>query len=136
MGDRDDIVIQGGDEGEGGTAEGERNQLVFVGRGGIYSFDLGDILQVSAEVLGKGSMWMSYKAVLEEGTMVVVKQLKDVVATKWEFDLHMQTLGKVDHTNLLLLQVYYYFKDEKLHVFDYLSADSLSFLLHGQGTLL
>ncbi|KAF2310715.1 hypothetical protein GH714_016534 [Hevea brasiliensis] len=65
----------------GGSAEAERNKLVFF-EGGIYSFDLEDLLRASAEVLGKGSVGTSYKAVLEEGTTVVVKRLKDVVVTK------------------------------------------------------
>ncbi|XP_038975953.1 probable inactive receptor kinase At2g26730 [Phoenix dactylifera] len=117
--------------GAGGAAEGERNRLVFVGRGGIYSFDLEDLLRASAEVLGKGSVGTSYKAVLEEGTTVVVKRLKDVVATKREFELHMETLGTVDNPNLLPLRAYYYSKDEKLLVLDYLPAGSLSSLLHG-----
>ncbi|XP_010925124.1 probable inactive receptor kinase At2g26730 [Elaeis guineensis] len=117
--------------GGGGAVEVERNRLVFVGRGGGYSFDLEDLLRASAEVLGKGSVGTSYKAVLEEGTTVVVKRLKDVVATKREFELHMETLGKVDHLNLLPLRAYYYSKDEKLLVFDYLPAGSLSSLLHG-----
>ncbi|XP_010916177.1 probable inactive receptor kinase At2g26730 [Elaeis guineensis] len=117
--------------GAGGAAEGERNRLVFVGKGGVYSFDLEDLLRASAEVLGKGSVGTSYKAVLEEGTTVVVKRLKDVVAMKREFELHMETLGKVDHPNLLPLRAYYYSKDEKLLVLDYLPGGSLSSLLHG-----
>ncbi|KAL9399384.1 hypothetical protein Peur_008345 [Populus x canadensis] len=69
------------DEITGGSAEAERNKLVFF-EGGIYSFDLEDLLRASVEVLGKGSVGTSYKAVLEEGTTAVVKRLKDVVVSK------------------------------------------------------
>lgn len=118
------------DDVTGGSAEVERNKLIFFGGGG-YSFDLEDLLRASAEVLGKGSVGTSYKAVLEEGTTVVVKRLKDVVVTKKEFEQQMEVLGNIKHENLLPLRAFYYSKDEKLLVFDYMPAGSLSALLHG-----
>ncbi|KAL2553737.1 putative inactive receptor kinase [Forsythia ovata] len=118
------------DDVTGGSAEAERNKLVFFDAGG-YSFDLEDLLRASAEVLGKGSVGTSYKAVLEEGTIVVVKRLKDVVASKKEFEQQMEVLGKIKHLNVLPLRAFYYSKDEKLLVFDYMPAGSLSALLHG-----
>ncbi|KAJ4768657.1 Leucine-rich repeat protein kinase family protein [Rhynchospora pubera] len=114
-----------------GTSEAEKNRLVFVGKGAGYTFDLEDLLRASAEVLGKGNVGTSYKAVLEEGTTVVVKRLKDVVATRREFEQHMEEIGKVEHRNLLPVRAYYYSKDEKLLVFDYVPAGSLSAMLHG-----
>ncbi|EYU23030.1 hypothetical protein ABFS82_11G046500 [Erythranthe guttata] len=115
----------------GGSAEGgERNKLVFF-HGGGYTFDLEDLLRASAEVLGKGSVGTSYKAVLEEGTTVVVKRLKDVAAAKKEFDQQMEILGNTKHQNILPLRAYYFSKDEKLLVYDYMPAGSLSALLHG-----
>ncbi|KAK9050151.1 hypothetical protein SSX86_030879 [Deinandra increscens subsp. villosa] len=114
----------------GASAEGERNKLVFFD-GGIYSFDLEDLLRASAEVLGKGSVGTSYKAVLEEGTTVVVKRLKDVVVTKKEFESQMEILGKMKNENVVPLRAYYFSKDEKLLVSDYMPAGSLSALLHG-----
>ncbi|KAI6681765.1 hypothetical protein NL676_035646 [Syzygium grande] len=114
----------------GGSMGAERNKLVFL-EGGVYSFDLEDLLRASAEVLGKGSVGTSYKAVLEEGTTVVVKRLKDVVASKTEFEVQMEVLGKVKHENVVPLRAFYYSKDEKLLVYDYMAAGSLSALLHG-----
>jgi hypothetical protein len=116
----------------GGSAEAERerNKLVFFD-GGIYSFDLEDLLRASAEVLGKGSVGTSYKAVLEEGTTVVVKRLKDVVVTKKEFEMQMEILGKIKHENVVPLRAFYFSKDEKLLVYDSMPAGSLSALLHG-----
>lgn len=119
------------DDVTGGSAEGgERNKLVFFD-GGIYSFDLEDLLRASAEVLGKGSVGTSYKAVLEEGTTVVVKRLKDVVVTKKEFEMQMENLGRIKHENVVPLRAFYFSKDEKLLVSDYMPAGSLSALLHG-----
>ncbi|KAG5032128.1 hypothetical protein JHK85_016110 [Glycine max] len=113
----------------GGLVEAERNKLVFF-EWGIYSFDLEDLLRASMEVLGKGSVGTSYKAVLEEGTTVVVKRPKDVVVTKKEFEMQMKVLGKIKHKNVVLLRAFYFSKDEKLIVYDYMSAGSLSALLH------
>lgn len=119
------------DDVTGASAEGaERNKLVFF-QGGVYSFDLEDLLRASAEVLGKGSVGTSYKAVLEEGTTVVVKRLKDVAAAKREFEQQLEMLGNVKHQNVLPLRAYYFSKDEKLLVYDYMPAGSLSALLHG-----
>lgn len=114
----------------GGSMEPDRNKLVFF-EGGIYSFDLEDLLRASAEVLGKGSVGTSYKAVLEEGTTVVVKRLKDVVVSKREFEMQMEVLGNIKHENVVPLRAFYYSKDEKLLVFDFMAAGSLSALLHG-----
>ncbi|XP_052156257.1 probable inactive receptor kinase At2g26730 [Oryza glaberrima] len=113
------------------AATAERSRLVFVGKGAAYSFDLEELLRASAEVLGKGSVGTSYKAVLEEGATVVVKRLKEVAASRREFSAHLDSLGKVDHRNLLPVRGYYFSKDEKLLVCDYLPAGSLSATLHG-----
>ena len=114
----------------GESTETERNRLVFF-EGGIYSFDLEDLLRASAEVLGKGSVGTSYKAVLEQGTTVVVKRLKDVVVSKKEFEQQMDLLGHVKHDNVVPLRAFYYSKDEKLLVYDFMASGSLSALLHG-----
>ncbi|KAF8400720.1 hypothetical protein HHK36_014020 [Tetracentron sinense] len=118
------------DEITGGSAEAERNKLVFFD-GGVHSFDLEDLLRASAEVLGKGSIGTSYKAVMEDGKTVVVKRLKDVVVTKKEFESQMEILGKIKHKNVVPLRAFYYSKDEKLLVSDFMAAGSLSALLHG-----
>jgi hypothetical protein len=80
-----------------GAGTGEPSRLVFLGKGVGYSFDLEDLLRASTEVLGKGSVGTSYKAVLEEGTTVVVKRLKDVAVARREFDAHMEQLGRFEH---------------------------------------
>ncbi|TKW26711.1 hypothetical protein SEVIR_3G208000v4 [Setaria viridis] len=114
-----------------GIQEAERNKLFFF-EGCSYNFDLEDLLRASAEVLGKGSYGTTYKAVLEDGTTVVVKRLKEVVAGKREFEQQMELIGKVcQHQNTVPLRAYYYSKDEKLLVYDYVPLGSLSAALHG-----
>ncbi|XP_042511498.1 probable inactive receptor kinase At5g58300 [Macadamia integrifolia] len=114
-----------------GVQEAEKNKLVFF-EGSSYNFDLEDLLRASAEVLGKGSYGTAYKAVLEEGTTVVVKRLKEVVVGKRDFEQQMEIVGRVgQHPNVVPLRAYYYSKDEKLLVFDYIPDGSLAALLHG-----
>ncbi|CAI0431469.1 unnamed protein product [Linum tenue] len=114
-----------------GVQEPEKNKLVFF-EGCSYNFDLEDLLRASAEVLGKGSYGTAYKAVLEESTTVVVKRLKEVVVGKREFEQQMEIVGRVgQHPNVVPLRAYYYSKDEKLLVYDYISAGSLNVMLHG-----
>ncbi|KDP21848.1 hypothetical protein JCGZ_00635 [Jatropha curcas] len=116
-----------------GVQDAEKNKLVFF-EGSSYNFDLEDLLRASAEVLGKGSYGTTYKAILEEGTIVVVKRLKDVVAGKREFEQQMETVGRVgQHLNVIPLRAYYYSKDEKLLVYDYVAGGSFFTLLHGGG---
>ncbi|XWS29083.1 hypothetical protein CRYUN_Cryun25bG0126400 [Craigia yunnanensis] len=114
-----------------GVQEPEKNKLVFF-EGCSYNFDLEDLLRASAEVLGKGSYGTAYKAVLEESTTVVVKRLKEVVVGKKDFEQQMEIIGRVgQHPNVVPLRAYYYSKDEKLLVYDYIPGGSLSALLHG-----
>ncbi|MED6155747.1 hypothetical protein PIB30_007983 [Stylosanthes scabra] len=113
-----------------GVQEPEKNKLVFF-EGSSYNFDLEDLLRASAEVLGKGSYGTAYKAVLEESTTVVVKRLKEVVVSKKDFEQQMEIIGRVgQHPNVLPLRAYYYSKDEKLLVYDYVPSGNLSTLLH------
>jgi hypothetical protein len=111
--------------------EAERNKLVFF-EGSSYNFDLEDLLRASAEVLGKGSYGTTYKAVLEDGTIVVVKRLKEMVVGKKEFEQQMEIVGRIgQHQNVVPLRAYYYSKDEKLLVYDYVPSGSLAAVLHG-----
>lgn len=106
-------------------------KLVFFGNAARV-FDLEDLLRASAEVLGKGTFGTAYKAVLEMGTVVAVKRLKDVTISDKEFKEKIEAVGAMDHENLVPLRAYYYSRDEKLLVHDYMAMGSLSALLHGE----
>lgn len=114
-----------------GVQEAEKNKLCFL-EGCSFNFDLEDLLRASAEVLGKGSYGSTYKAILEDGTTVVVKRLREVAATKREFEQQMEVVGRIGkHSNVVPVRAYYYSKDEKLVVYNYMPAGSLFMLLHG-----
>ena len=111
-------------------------KLVFFGNSATAAsarpFDLEDLLRASAEVLGKGTFGTAYKAVLEAGPVVAVKRLKDVTIPEKEFKEKIEAVGAMDHQNLVPLRAYYFSRDEKLLVHDYMPMGSLSALLHGQ----
>lgn len=108
------------------------NNKLFFFEGCTYTFDLEDLLRASAEVLGKGTFGIAYKAVLEDATTVVVKRLKEVGAGKRDFEQQMEVVGDIRHENVVELKAYFYSKDEKLMVYDYYNQGSLSTMLHGK----
>ncbi|CAK9156247.1 unnamed protein product [Ilex paraguariensis] len=113
-----------------GTTTTDRSRLVFFDR--RKQFELEDLLRASAEMLGKGSLGTVYKAVLDDGCTMAVKRLKDAnPCARKEFEQYMDVIGKLKHPNIVRLRAYYYAKEEKLLVYDYLPNGSLHSLLHG-----
>ncbi|KAJ8537708.1 hypothetical protein K7X08_014248 [Anisodus acutangulus] len=119
----------GGGDSDGTTAT-DRSKLVFFDR--RKKFELEELLRASAEMLGKGCLGTVYKAVLDDGIIVAVKRLKDAnPCARKEFEQYMDVIGKLKHPNMVKLRAYYYAKEEKLLVYDYLPNGSLHSLLHG-----
>ncbi|KAJ3677428.1 hypothetical protein LUZ60_003152 [Juncus effusus] len=110
---------------------GSKKNLIFLGSNTSRLYDLEDLLRASAEVLGKGTFGTTYKAVLETGPVVAVKRLKDANLPEREFRGKMTEIGAMENENLVPVQAYYYSKDEKLVVSEFVSSGSLSSLLHG-----
>ncbi|XP_039038167.1 pollen receptor-like kinase 1 [Hibiscus syriacus] len=124
-----------GDSRNGKKAPEATVKLTFV-RDDRDKFDLPDLLKASAEVLGSGSFGSSFKAALSVGPVVVVKRYKLMNnAGKEEFLEHMRRIGRLMHVNLLPLVAYYYRKEEKLLVSDFVKNRSLALHLHGQTSL-
>ncbi|KAK8627303.1 hypothetical protein V6N13_134917 [Hibiscus sabdariffa] len=108
----------------------ERGRMVFFE--GVRRFELEDLLRASAEMLGKGGFGTAYKAVLDDGNVLAVKRLKDTnVGEKREFEQQMEVLGRLRHPHLVILKAYYFAREEKLLVYDYMPNGSLFWLLHG-----
>ncbi|XP_010257016.1 PREDICTED: probably inactive leucine-rich repeat receptor-like protein kinase IMK2 [Nelumbo nucifera] len=102
---------------------------------GPLAFTADDLLCATAEIMGKSTYGTVYKATLEDGNQVAVKRLREKIAkTQREFEVEVNTLGKIRHPNLLALRAYYLGpKGEKLLVFDFMPKGSLAAFLHARG---
>lgn len=134
-----------GRDSDGGESDGAtvQSKLVFFEeeaeedgsageRGRRKRFELEELLRASAEMLGKGSLGTVYRAVLEDGCMVAVKRLKDAnPCARADFHKYMDLIGRLRHPNLVRLRAYYYAKQEKLLIYDYLPNGSLNSHIHG-----
>ncbi|KAI9080730.1 hypothetical protein K1719_037243 [Acacia pycnantha] len=120
---------------EGG--EGQKGKFVIVDEG--FSLELEDLLRASAYVVGKSKSGIVYKVVAggkgsgPAATVVAVRRLSEGDAT-WklkEFEAEVETIGRVNHPNIVRLRAYYYASDEKLIITDFIRNGSLHTALHG-----
>ncbi|KAL6862405.1 hypothetical protein ACP4OV_016746 [Aristida adscensionis] len=110
-------------------------KLVFLGSAPERPYDLETLLRASAEVLGKGALGTTYRATLDGGDPVLaVKRLREVHLPEHEFRDKAAAIGALRHGNLPRLRAYFYGKEEKLLVYDFVGAGNLSALLHDNGT--
>ncbi|VFQ68904.1 unnamed protein product [Cuscuta campestris] len=120
----------------GAGASPSVGRLAFV-RADRTQFSLQDLLRASAEVLGAGNLGSSYKAVLMGGEAVVVKRFKHMNQVgREEFQEHMRRLAGLQHPNLLPLVAYYYRKEEKLLISDFVPNANLATHLYGKDSSL
>ncbi|KAL6851710.1 hypothetical protein ACP4OV_020274 [Aristida adscensionis] len=135
--DADDALLRGVPPVQ---AQGDHEgKMVFLeelsgnGCGTTRRFELEELRRASAEMLGKGGCGTAYKAVLDDGTVVAVKQLRDATAaaSSKDFEHHMAVLGRLRHPNVVPLNAYYYACDERLLVYEFMPNDNLFSLLHG-----
>lgn len=107
--------------------------LVFcAGESRLYALD--QLMRASAELLGKGSIGTTYKAVLDNRLIVCVKRLdagKLAGTSHEQFERHMESVGGLRHPNLVPLRAYYQANDERLLVYDFQPNGSLFSLIHG-----
>ncbi|XP_074373173.1 uncharacterized protein LOC141713591 [Apium graveolens] len=109
----------------------EKNKLIFF-EGSTYFFNLEDFSLASVELLGKGSCGSAYKCVMDEGTTVVVKSLREVGVPKKEFEQQMEILENIGrHPNIVPLCAYCYSEDVNILIYEYMPASSLWYCLHG-----
>lgn len=115
-------------------AAGKSGNLVFcVGEPELYTLD--QLMRASAEMLGRGSVGTTYKAVLDNQLIVSVKRLdasKTAITTGEVFERHMESVGGLRHPNLVPIRAYFQAKGERLIIFDYQPNGSLFSLIHGE----
>jgi hypothetical protein len=114
------------------VGEGGNKALVFLGSAPERPYDLETLLRASAEVLAKGVHGTTYRATLDSGAPVLaVKRLREVRVPEHEFRDRAESVGALRHENVARLCAYFYGREEKLLVYDFVGAGSLSSLLHG-----
>ncbi|TYG46060.1 hypothetical protein ES288_D11G225900v1 [Gossypium darwinii] len=107
--------------------------LVFVG-GEVEGYSLEQLMRASAELLGRGSMGITYKAVIDGQLILTVKRLdagKTAVTSGEVFEQHMDAVGALRHPNLVPVRAYFQAKGERLVIYDYQPNGSVSNLVHG-----
>ncbi|CAN0918076.1 Probable inactive receptor kinase At5g67200 [Linum grandiflorum] len=118
---------------------GERSgNLVYCGRGREKeekkAYNLEQLMKASAELLGRGSVGTTYKAVVDNGIIMTVKRLdagKTAITGSEAFEKHMEVVGGLGHPNLVRIRAYFQAKGERLVIFDYQPNGSLFNLIHG-----
>ncbi|KAL3825529.1 hypothetical protein ACJIZ3_021558 [Penstemon smallii] len=114
-----------------GNKKAESVKLTFL-KDDRQKFDMTDLLKASAEILGSGVFGSTYKAALNDGQAMAVKRYKHMNnVSKEEFHEHMRRLGRMNHENVLPIVAFYYRKEEKLLVTDFVENVSLAVHLHG-----
>lgn len=108
--------------------------LVFcAGEAQVYTLE--QLMKGSAELLGRGCLGTTYKAVLDNRLMVTVKRLDAgkmaAHASKEVFERHMESVGALRHPNLVPLRAYFQAKQERLIIYDFQPNGSLFSLIHG-----
>ncbi|ESW27893.1 hypothetical protein PHAVU_003G241400 [Phaseolus vulgaris] len=108
-------------------------KLVFC-CGEMQQYTLEMLMRASAELLGRGSVGTTYKAVLDSRLIVTVKRLdggKSGGNDGVVFERHMEAVGRLRHPNLVPLRAYFQAKGERLVIYDYQPNGSLFNLVHG-----
>ncbi|KAL3726039.1 hypothetical protein ACJRO7_030996 [Eucalyptus globulus] len=107
--------------------------LVFcAGESQLYTLE--QLMRASAELLGRGTIGTTYKAVLDNQLIVTVKRLdagKTAGTSEEVFEGHMDSVGWLRHPNLVPMRAFFQARGERLVVFDYQPNGSLYNLIHG-----
>uniref|UniRef100_A0A1J3HUP9 Putative inactive receptor kinase n=1 Tax=Noccaea caerulescens TaxID=107243 RepID=A0A1J3HUP9_NOCCA len=112
--------------------------------GNLYIFDSSltltaeELSRAPAEAIGRSCHGTLYRAVLNSGSVLAVKWLREGTAKgKKEFAREIKKLGNINHPNLVSLQAYYWGpkEHEKLIISRYIDAPCLAFYLQEAGQL-
>ncbi|PNY09143.1 putative inactive LRR receptor-like protein kinase [Trifolium pratense] len=101
----------------------------------ISKMNLSDLMKATnnfskSNVIGTGRSGTVYKAVLDDGTSLMVKRLQESQHSEQEFTAEMATLGTVRHRNLVPLLGFCLAKKERLLVYKNMPNGTLHDQLH------
>lgn len=105
-----------------------------VGESGEAMYTLDQLMRASAELLGRGSVGTTYKAVMVNDLMVTVKRFapsKTAITSDIAFENQMEIVGGLRHPNLVPVKAYFQSNGERLVIYEYQPNGSLFNLIHG-----
>ncbi|KAF3641683.1 putative inactive receptor kinase [Capsicum annuum] len=108
------------------------NLIFCSGETELYSLE--QLMRASAELLGRGTIGTTYKALMASQLIVSVKRLdacKTSITSAEAFEQHMEEVGMLRHPNLVAVRAYFQAKQERLVIYDYQPNGSLFNLIHG-----
>ncbi|XP_068639886.1 phytosulfokine receptor 1 [Aristolochia californica] len=84
-----------------------------------------------ANIIGCGGFGLVYKAMLPDGRRVAIKRLSgDYGQIEREFQAEVEALSRAQHKNLVLLQGYCRYGNDRLLIYSYMENGSLDYWLH------
>ncbi|KAJ4974333.1 hypothetical protein NE237_007507 [Protea cynaroides] len=85
-----------------------------------------------ANIIGCGGFGLVYEATLPDGKKVAIKRLSgdDFGLMEREFQAEVEALSRAQHGNLVLLQGYCTYGNDKLLIYSYMKNGSLDYWLH------
>ncbi|XP_073016231.1 phytosulfokine receptor 1-like [Primulina eburnea] len=84
-----------------------------------------------SNIIGCGGFGLVYRAVLPCGMKLAIKRLSgEYYQMEREFHAEIETLSRVQHPNLVRLQGYSKYKNDRLLVYSYMENGSLDYWLH------
>ncbi|KAM3705661.1 hypothetical protein ACB098_03G095700 [Castanea mollissima] len=84
-----------------------------------------------ANIIGCGGFGLVYRATLPDGKKVAIKRLSgDCGQMEREFRAEVEALSRAQHPNLVHLQGYCMYKNDRLLIYSYMENSSLDYWLH------
>lgn len=84
-----------------------------------------------ANIIGCGGFGLVYRATLPDGRKVAIKRLSgDSGQMEREFSAEVEALSRAQHPNLVHLQGYCLYKNDRLLIYSYMENGSLDYWLH------
>ncbi|KAM3709254.1 hypothetical protein ACJW31_02G159100 [Castanea mollissima] len=130
--EENDIVLQLRKSDELRRVQKSGNLVFCGGEAQVYNLEM--LMRASAELLGRGTVGTTYKAVLDNQLFLTVKRMdanKTAITSSQVFDHHMAAVGRLRHPNLVPIRAYFQAKGERLVIYDYQPNGSLFSLIHG-----
>ncbi|CAL5427496.1 unnamed protein product [Camellia sinensis] len=115
---------------------GSRLVVLFQNKDNSKELSLDDLMTSTndfdqANIIGCGGFGLVYKAMLPDGRKVAIKRLSgEYGQMEREFRAEVETLSRAQHPNLVLLQGYCNYKNDRLLIYSYMANGSLDYWLH------